>query len=56
VLLVLDRFGSMTQRQLVDRFGIEPPLSTVARKLEAGGFIAREPSTDDRRATIVTIT
>lgn len=57
VLLVLDRFGAMTQRQLVDRLGIEPPtLSTVARKLEAGGFISREPSTDDRRATIVTIT
>ncbi len=39
------------------RLVIEPPtLSTVARKEESGGFIAGEPSIDDRRATIVTIT
>ncbi len=57
VLIVLERFGPMTQRQLVDRLGIEPPtLSTVARKLEAAGLVARVPSPCDARATIVNLT
>lgn len=57
VLIVLDRFGSMTQRQLVDQLGVEPPtLSTVARKLEAAGLISRTPCPKDARATIVDLT
>jgi|SRR5690606_9826873 len=57
VLLALDRFGPMTQRQLVEWLGIEPPtLSSIAGKLEAGGFIVRSPSPQDRRATIVELT
>lgn len=57
LLLSLDRFGPMTQRQLGERLGVEPPtLSSIAGKLEAGGFIERAPSTDDRRATIVSLT
>lgn len=57
VLIVLDRFGPMTQRQLVDRLGIEPPtLSSIARKLESAGLVARTPSPCDGRATIVALT
>ncbi len=57
VLIVLDRFGPMTQRQLVDHLGIEPPtLSAVARKLELAGLVARTPSPCDARATIVDLT
>lgn len=57
VLLILDRFGPMTQRQLVDRLGVEPPtVSAIAKKLEAGGFIARNRSCEDARTTIVDLT
>ncbi len=57
VLLALDRFGSMTQRQLVERIGVEPPtLSAVASKLEAAGYIARKPCPGDRRSTLVSLT
>jgi DNA-binding MarR family transcriptional regulator len=57
LLLALDRFGPMTQRQLGERLGVEPPtLSVMARKLEARGVIGRTPSPDDSRATIVTLT
>lgn len=57
VLIVLDRFGPMTQRQLVDQLGVEPPtLSTVVRKLERGGLVTRTTSSSDARATIVELT
>lgn len=57
VLLILDRFGPMTQRQLVHWLGVEPPtLSTIAKKLEAAGFIVRERSSDDARSVVVDLT
>ena len=57
VLMVLDRFGPMTQRQLVDHLGVEPPtLSTVARKLETGDFVSRTPCPTDARAMVVDLT
>lgn len=57
LLLVLDRFGPMTQRQLGERLGVEPPtLSVMAKRLEGRGFIARATSPKDSRATIVELT
>jgi DNA-binding MarR family transcriptional regulator len=57
VLLALDRFGPMTQRELVERLGVEPPtLSSMAKKLEVAGYIDRRPSLEDRRAIIVALT
>lgn len=57
VLLVLDRFGPMTQRQLVNRLGVEPPtLSAIAKKLESAGLIDRRASSEDRRAVVVDLT
>lgn len=57
VLIVLDRFGSMSQRQLVRHLSIEPPtMSTMAKRLEAAGFISRTPSPCDARMTVVDLT
>ncbi|GAB7189932.1 hypothetical protein NUM3379_06380 [Kineococcus sp. NUM-3379] len=57
LLLELDEHGPRTQAQLAAAAGCEPPVVTVsARKLEAAGFLTREPSPTDRRATVVRLT
>jgi DNA-binding MarR family transcriptional regulator len=51
------REDGLSQRELVERLGIEQ--STVAktvRRLEAGGFVRREPDADDRRVSRVRLT
>lgn len=54
VLIVLDRFGAMNQRDLGAHLNIEPPtLSSIAKKLEAAGLITRTPCPRDARATMV---
>ena len=57
LLLELDEHGCRTQAQLAAASGCEPPVVTVsARKLEAAGFLTREPSPTDRRVTLVRLT
>ncbi len=57
VLIVLDRFGAMNQRDLGAHLNIEPPtLSSIAKKLEAAGLIMRSPYPTDARATLVELT
>ncbi|HEX5198333.1 MarR family winged helix-turn-helix transcriptional regulator [Paractinoplanes rhizophilus] len=57
VLMALAAKGPQVQRRLAEEIGCEPPTIThMVRKLEAAGHIARVPSADDRRATIVELT
>jgi DNA-binding MarR family transcriptional regulator len=57
LLLELDRTGPMIQAQLSDALGCEPPsITLMTRKLEASGYIRREPAPSDRRASIVELT
>ena len=57
VLMALAAKGPQVQRRLAEEIGCEPPTIThMVRKLEAAGHIARLPSADDRRATIVELT
>ena len=57
VLIVLDRFGAMNQRDLGAQLNIEPPtLSSIAKKLETAGLIGRAPCPRDARATLVELT
>ena len=57
LLLELDARGARTQAQLAAGLGCEPPSVTLmAQKLEAAGLIARRPSADDGRVTVVELT
>lgn len=57
VLLALQEHGALTQRQLAEKAGCEPPSITVmVRKLQTGGLIDRAPADDDGRAMVVTLT
>ena len=57
LLMELARNGPMIQANLADAIACEPPSVTLmVRKLEAGGYIERRPSTTDRRATVVDLT
>lgn len=57
ILEILERNGSMVQRDLTERLGIQPgSASEILGKLEAGGMISREPCETDRRTQIVALT
>ena len=57
LLLELDRSGPMIQAQLSDALGCESPSVTLmSRKLEAAGYLRREPAPHDRRASVVALT
>ena len=50
VLLILKDFGPMSQKEMVDRMGIQSgSLSEVISKVEADGYITRLRSEKDRR-------
>lgn len=50
ILLLLNKKGSMTQRELTERIGIQPgSASEVIAKLESAGLIVRKVHPDDRR-------
>lgn len=57
VLIILNEVGSITQRALTKRLGIQSgSASEVIAKLENAGLIIRTPSDADRRTTDVTLT
>lgn len=57
ILMELDKNGSLTQVELVDRIYMRPSSVSVAlQKLEAEGLITRETKDDDLRYTFVTLT
>lgn len=57
VLLVLDRVGSASQRQLIDRLGSDKAsMVRLIDDLEHRGLCERAPATDDRRAHAVRLT
>lgn len=57
VLIILRESGSMTQKELTDRLGVQPgSVSEVLGKLEAAGLIRRVPNGTDRRTTDICLT
>jgi DNA-binding MarR family transcriptional regulator len=57
LLLELARAGPLIQAQLSEALGCEPPSVTLmTRKLEAAGYVRREPAPSDKRASIVELT
>ena len=57
VLHILPAEGSMTQRALTERLGIQPgSASELVGKLERAGLISRTPSALDRRTADVSLT
>lgn len=57
VLILLHEFGTITQRELTQRMGIQPgSASEVLGKLEYAGLIYREPSPEDKRTAQVCLT
>ncbi|MCI9078533.1 MAG: MarR family transcriptional regulator [Lachnospiraceae bacterium] len=57
ILIVLAENGSITQKELTERLGIQPgSASEVLMKLENNGLIARTASKSDRRTTEVSLT
>lgn len=57
ILIILLEAGTMTQRELTERIGIQPgSASEVIGKLEDSGFIQRTPSQSDRRTTDIHLT
>lgn len=57
ILSMLQEAGSMTQRELTERMGIQPgSASEVIGKLESAGLIVRTPSQTDRRTADVQLT
>ncbi len=57
VLHILPEEGSMTQRELTERLGIQPgSASELVGKLERAGLIERAPSQEDRRTADVRLT
>ena len=57
ILRILAEEGSMTQRTLTEKLGIQPgSASEVIGKLERAGFIERRESEEDRRTADVSLT
>ena len=57
VLMTLQESGGMTQRELTEILGIQPgSASEVIGKLEAVGFLVRNPSEADRRTADIRLT
>jgi DNA-binding MarR family transcriptional regulator len=56
-LAVVERHGPLTLGALADHEQVAPPSVTrVVAKLEADGFLTRQPDPDDRRVTRVAVT
>lgn len=57
VLIILNEVGTITQRALTERLGIQPgSASEVIAKLENAGLIIRTPSEEDRRTVDIVLT
>lgn len=57
VLIILNESGSMTQKELTERMGVQPgSASEVIGKLESAGLIVRKPNPTDRRTVEVQLT
>lgn len=57
ILILLYESGSMTQRELTEKLGIQPgSVSEVLGKLESAGLIRRTLSEADRRTTDIRLT
>lgn len=57
ILIILNEVGTITQRELTQRLGIQPgSASEVLMKLENAGLITRTPSEVDRRTTNIELT
>ncbi len=57
ILFILNKEGGMSQKHLAQKMGITPPSMTVAlRKLEAGGYVEKEPDKSDQRILQVRLT
>lgn len=57
ILIILLESGTMTQKQLTERLGIQPgSVSEVLGKLEAAGLITRTLSSSDHRTTDIILT
>lgn len=57
ILIVLYESGSMTQRELTERIGVQPgSASEVIGKLESAGLILRTPNKEDRRTADIQLT
>ena len=57
ILIILNEVGSITQRALTERLGIQPgSASEVLAKLENAGLISRTPNSIDRRTTDIQLT
>jgi DNA-binding MarR family transcriptional regulator len=56
-LAVVERDGPLTLGALAEQEQVAPPsVSRVVAKLEADGFLTRQPDADDRRVTRVVVT
>ena len=57
ILIMILEAGTITQRRLTERLGIQPgSASEVLAKLEKGGLITRTESATDRRTTDIALT
>lgn len=57
ILIILKEAGTITQRELTERIGIQPgSASEVIGKLEDAGLILRTPSVSDRRTADIQLT
>ncbi len=57
ILIILNEVGSISQRELTQRLGIQPgSVSEVLAKLEAAGLIIRIPGILDRRTSEIQLT
>ena len=57
VLIVLSGTGTITQRELTQRLGIQPgSASEVIAKLESAGLVERSASEEDRRTANISLT
>lgn len=57
ILIILHETGSMTQRELTEKIGVQPgSASEVIGKLESAGLILRTPSEEDRRTANIQLT
>lgn len=57
ILIILREVGSITQRELTRRLGIQPgSASEVLTKLEKAGLITRIANDTDRRTSVISLT
>ena len=57
VLIILDKTGPITQKELTERLAIQPAsVSDVLIKMEDMGYISRSPSAEDQRTANVSLT